>query len=981
MMLGLWSQVARPQLSCSCITCSGSVTGILARRTASATTRRRLKLVDAFTILLAPVFATAFVADANWKDRRRIEWDRKIAEVEGEVERLQRKESQILRSWNSGVNARRKRIDHIRSYSTDARLPILENDTKEDVNAQQWWSIESEVEEEDEAHQASFTDIRELLPPHRQMAEDTTDAVRRIERLVALKFAIRMLLHVNVGSSPRFKDANPGYTHDPRRKAEDLNGLIGQLKIIRRSLRSLNSAEERPDVPAFQKMPRHEQAVIDREIRHCAHEFKLGNLSVASFVIKIGNSIIRSPEPPSVKAYIPLMTAFSRARLDELAYLVMAAMDEGRLTLSNHSLSNIIWQYGKNRDANRFELFLNSVTKADAASKYTEPWEWRMVNEVEVPCPMSNDSRLLQILVYTALKCNQPHRAEAWASQLRFSNSPPRHNSHVLRNFMKFYATHRDWQRGQVWLSAGLSWSVSPGPNVIRDIQRVVFAMLELCVACGKQDAYTCILQAAVHARIGVFTAETDLKFTERSKSILAEWDQLHSSALTIVEDDYFSAQSKARDFCCEVTSKLEDLGLTQALPRFEWPSPVSAGLEFGDKSSELSDAADGSASHWRELCKQQAAELGKVKAQLAETKWLLSRNARSHIEEDNSRASASPLTSAETSEAPIKSLADYSISSLLKEETLLPSSNIAATVSSYISQENKISGLDVGQPNSDLKQKRASTFAQAAGPGQRRSKTSGMEDLIKASTSSSGHFNPRRKAETAGAQESLSDEVATESTNMESSSYPDNPLRPNSIQSNVLSKFRPSATTTENLGEGIDHFQDRNVHRPKSDGLDSPNEQSSRPSAPSSGVTLPQLVDTAMNEHASRASAPSSTGADDVSETATELQTIETCNQTEKSQWISFLKMPRSRKLSARATLRYIHLQKSENPKHVQPEPIKYKDKKAPPIITLRLSQLPPPKAVKFVKGTFKPRKWSTTKAEAYAAKMKARPIYNGRG
>ena len=421
MMLRLWSQVARPQLSCSCVACSSCVTGVAGRRTASATTRRRLKFVDAFTILLAPVFATAFVADANWKDRRRREWDRKIAEVEGEVARLHHRESQILGSFNSRVDAQRKRLPHVRSYSTDVRLRALEDDIHEDVDAPQWRSteLEVEVEEDDDAIQTSAREAQKPPAPNLQVTKDTNDAVRRIERLVALKLAIKMLVHVNVGTSPRFKDANPGNTHDSKKIPEDFNGLIEQLKTVRQSLRQLNSASERPNVSASQKMPRNEQVVIDNEIRHYAHDFKLGNLSVTKLLIRIANSIIRSPEPPSVKSYVPLMMTFSRARLDELSYLVMAAMDEGRLTLSKQSLFKVLWQYGKNRDANRFELFLNSVAKTDDVGRYTHPWEWRIINEVELPCPASNDSRLLQILVYTALKCNQPHRAEAWASQLK----------------------------------------------------------------------------------------------------------------------------------------------------------------------------------------------------------------------------------------------------------------------------------------------------------------------------------------------------------------------------------------------------------------------------------------------------------------------------------------------------------------------------------------------------------------------------------
>jgi hypothetical protein len=993
MMLRLWSQVARPQLSCSCVACSSSVTGVVGRRTASATTRRRLKFVDAFTILLAPVFATAFVADANWKDRRRTEWDRKIAEVEGEVARLHHQESQILGSFNSRVDAQRKRLLHVRSYSTDVRLRVLEDDTHEDVDAPQWRSteLELEVEEDDDATQTSAREAPKPPVPNPEVTKDTNDAVRRIERLVALKLAIKMLLHVHVGTSPRFKDASPGNTNESNKKPEDFNGLIEQLKTVRQSLRRLNSAGERPRVSASQKMPRNEQAVIDNEIRHYAHDFKLGNLSVTRLLIRIANSIIRSPEPPSVKSYVPLLMTFSRARLDELSYLVMAAMDEGRLTLSKQSLFKVLWQYGKNRDANRFELFLNSVAKADDVSRYTHPWEWRIINEVELPCPASNDSRLLQILVYTALKCNQPHRAEAWASQLKHSDTPTNNTSHVLRNFMKFYATRRDWRRGQVWLSAALGWSVSPGPNAIRDLQRVVFAMLELCVACGKQEAYKSILQAAVHARVGVFRAEADLKFTERSKAILAEWDKLHNSVATHAEHDCSRALSKARDFCDEVTPRLEALGLTRTFTRFEWPTPASANLEFRGERSEVPPLTVASAGDWRELCKQQAAELGKVKAQLAEMRWLLSRNAASEIGEGASQASSSPSISTKTSPAPLpadsahsapNNLAEYSTFPSSQPKIVPPSSNIAPTASSEASQEANTSNSDISLADSDLEQKLAASFTSVVDPRLSQTKSSELKDLTKATASREGHFNPVKQSKPANAQ-SLRDGNATQGIQTKSSPYPVSGLPTDSYPSNVLADSRPFAAGTDNRGQGEDCFQARDAYICEPDAVGGYTEQSPRTLPPAPLVTMSHLISEVTDDHSSCASDPSSTSSIEVLKNTADLQTFETSSQSKKGQWINFLKVPRSRHLSARATLRYIHLQKPEPPKPAkpdQPEGVKYKDRKPPPFITLRLSQLPASKAVKFVNGEFKPLRWSTKKAQTYSAKVKVRPIYNSR-
>jgi hypothetical protein len=997
-MLRLWSQAARPQLSCTCAACSSSVTGTLARRTASATTRRQVKLVDAFTILLAPVFATAFIADAIQKDRRRIEWDRRIAQVEGEVQRLQQQESQILRSLSSAANARRNKIHHTRPYCTDVRSRPLEDDLGGELKIPQWRTLEWEGEGEDDVHHASARDAQQESTPDTQMTENTRDARRRVERLVALKLAIRMLLHVRVGTSPRFNDINLDYTYEANDNAKDFNDLIDRLKTIRRSLHELNSPGRRSDVSTLQKMPRREQAAIDQEIRNLAHEFRLGNLSITRLVKRIGNSIIRSPEPPSVNAYVPLMTTLSRARLDELAYLVMAAMDESRLTLSNHSVLNIIWQYGKNRDANRFEEFLKSVTKASATTKYTELWEWRMINEVEVPCPSSNDSRLLQILVYTALKCNQPHRAEAWLSQLKCSNGPARHTSHVLRNFMKFYATNRDWQRGRAWLSAALDWSVSLGPNVVRDLQRVVFAMLELCVACGKQDAYTCILQAAVSARVGVFRAEADLRFTERSKSILAEWERLHSSAPTAVDDDLSSIQRKAQAFCDEVTPKLGTLGLTEISRCFEWPTPRSMGLQFGGRGSGPPVSTDDSATKWRVLYLQQATELERVKAELAELDWLRFKIARSEDGELESQAVVSPLTPAERSRQQSRSsssldasrnsrsnsLGPNLISSSTQQGSLPPLPILAATSSCGFVRETDTCSADVSKTKSDLEQNSAAILLHAADSMPRGDAGSGLEVLVKARTTRDKDSSLNKEPEGAGTQEGPRHERTVESKRVESSPYPDSHIPQENIQSNAMSEFRPLAAAERRRDGERDHFQERDAYNSRSDVLSSPIDPVAGPVAENPGSRLTGLVGEAADEPLPCSSTLPSATPTSVPEGTAERQSTEPLNPTRKAEWTGFLKMPSEGKLSARAALRYMHVGKPTGPKpveHLQEQFVRCKDRATSPYIVLRLGQLPPPKAVKWVNGEFRPRKWITAKAEASAARTPVRLIYNGQG
>ncbi|KAI9722045.1 MAG: hypothetical protein M1812_002005 [Candelaria pacifica] len=79
-MQTLWSRAAQSNCSCRCSSCLSAATAV-ARRTTTATGRRRLKAGEAFTFFYSSIFATAAVADAKVKENRRNEWDRVISEA------------------------------------------------------------------------------------------------------------------------------------------------------------------------------------------------------------------------------------------------------------------------------------------------------------------------------------------------------------------------------------------------------------------------------------------------------------------------------------------------------------------------------------------------------------------------------------------------------------------------------------------------------------------------------------------------------------------------------------------------------------------------------------------------------------------------------------------------------------------------------------------------------------------------------------
>ncbi|KAH8425389.1 uncharacterized protein LDX57_003142 [Aspergillus melleus] len=117
-MLRLWSRAAQAQSTCGCVSCLSTSSGGLASRTASAASKRRLRIGNSVTALYTSIFAAAALVDAQGKDQRRLEWKEKIAAVKEEVNELMDEERRLLealasrqkpRLFNATFHARQSR--------------------------------------------------------------------------------------------------------------------------------------------------------------------------------------------------------------------------------------------------------------------------------------------------------------------------------------------------------------------------------------------------------------------------------------------------------------------------------------------------------------------------------------------------------------------------------------------------------------------------------------------------------------------------------------------------------------------------------------------------------------------------------------------------------------------------------------------------------------------------------------------------------
>ena len=119
-MLRLWSRAAQAQSTCRCVSCLSTTSGGLASRTASAASKRRLRIGNSVTALYTSIFAAAALADAQAKDQRRLEWKEKIAAVREEVSELVDEEKRLLEA----LAARQKPKPFIGTFYTPQHRPF-----------------------------------------------------------------------------------------------------------------------------------------------------------------------------------------------------------------------------------------------------------------------------------------------------------------------------------------------------------------------------------------------------------------------------------------------------------------------------------------------------------------------------------------------------------------------------------------------------------------------------------------------------------------------------------------------------------------------------------------------------------------------------------------------------------------------------------------------------------------------------------------
>ncbi|KAI5271256.1 hypothetical protein E4T47_05361 [Aureobasidium subglaciale] len=85
-MQALWSRIAQTGLGCHCPSCVSAGASGIARRTGNAAGRRPVRWALSSTFVYSGIFAAAATTDAGFKQKRREQWDRAIADIKHDLD-------------------------------------------------------------------------------------------------------------------------------------------------------------------------------------------------------------------------------------------------------------------------------------------------------------------------------------------------------------------------------------------------------------------------------------------------------------------------------------------------------------------------------------------------------------------------------------------------------------------------------------------------------------------------------------------------------------------------------------------------------------------------------------------------------------------------------------------------------------------------------------------------------------------------------
>ncbi|CAI7672251.1 unnamed protein product [Penicillium palitans] len=522
-MQGLWSRAVSKQSSCRCVGClSTTANGVTSR--AATSSKRRLRIGNSVTALYGSIFAAAAIADASVKDRRRHDWDEKIAAVKAEVSELVDEEQRILASLQSRRETRGlNRLIQARGFGTVPRFPpgiqspanfnrIRAFHTERTrLNAVGLQTVENQPAEENE-HTIDEQDESEIFLPQETLPSWVLEddlRLKAIQKLALRQFAIRILLRPAIAH--RYSGVSMNYAADFETPQVNVAQLLEELNNLRHRMHTLKTnrnatySDITQDYAASQlgEMQR-ERETLDAELTNDIHIYTSQQMSLQELLLRISNNILSSRDPDRPTAFRLMIMAFGQTRQNDLVELLLRTLLPNRFFLNPSLVITIITFFRKSKNLKDFDLFLKMLGgegySVNLGSRGV--YKHRTVNGMDLIVPSLNSSNpvIYAALIGAALRFDQPDRADAWLQAARgggFFDS-----WETLFTYLRFYSLRRDWDKGVNVLKRAVTYLLSSTDHRLDSVERLLGRMVGLCDSCDRLDASDALSDAGpfVHA-------------------------------------------------------------------------------------------------------------------------------------------------------------------------------------------------------------------------------------------------------------------------------------------------------------------------------------------------------------------------------------------------------------------------------------------------------------------------------------------------
>lgn len=469
-------------------------------------------------------------------------------------------------------------------------------------------------------------------------APQALEKSERLRRLLAIKLALNLTIYLNTGVSPskvrreiRVPDVSYNLRYDPH-EVNDLPKLLQRMREICTTMEHLKQALPNGVSPVAHEILNADSQRLQDDICALSERYETSSITMPEFVTSYTLAVLRSPVPPTSKAYLALFRGFARgssgnAPSHDLAMQTLFAWEQSKLPIGDHDLFVILTELARRKHVQKFDGLMRDLTMSPSPINAIGRWTWERSNDIQVPVPASYNPALLMTLIHCALRFDQPQKAEAWSEILRRTwvdvndRTQKTPLQQVFTNWMRYYEVQGNWRRGVAWLDAAQKWAITVASFDMYSLQRLAVGMLGLCFACGKSQEYEEILNAAIDSGIPSMNPRHFLERSSR-RAICKEWDHLYKEAYRHKRDTR-TDQEKVQAFQGKVSVVAQRLLPDKDGADAEWrrtqelrPNPLVA--DPGPSSTD--QTSDQAVALWQQICTKNQEAL--ISTRTAAKKW-----------------------------------------------------------------------------------------------------------------------------------------------------------------------------------------------------------------------------------------------------------------------------------------------------------------------------------------------------------------------